>query len=112
MRSGLLLCAALAAGVIAPPALADAPMQPPMNSLQFAFYNCDAGAFEIDYDSDTPTQATIVTSDHNRRYDLKRVSTDHGVEFSSGGVKFWTDGKKVTVDGVSIRLENCKRKGG
>ncbi len=112
MRSGLVLCAALAAGVIASPGSADAPMQPPMNSLQFAFYNCDAGAFEIDYDSDTPTQATLVTSDHNRRYELKRVSADRGVEFSGAGVKFWTDGKKVTVNGASARLENCKRKGG
>ena len=111
MRTGLYIGAAAALGVFPTPAFSDAPMQPPMNSLQYAFYDCGAGAFEIDYDSDTPTQATIVTSDHNRRYELKRVSSDSGVEFSGGGVKFWTDGKKVSVEGIKPPLENCRRKG-
>ena len=83
-----------------------------MNSLQFAFYDCDAGAFEIDYDSETPTQATLVTSDHNRRYELKRSASGNGVQFSGAGVTFWTDGKKVRVEGTSARLDNCKLKHG
>ena len=111
MRIGLYICATAAMGVFAMPAQSDAPMQPPMNSLQFAFYNCAAGAFEIEYDSDTPTQATMITSDHNRRYELKRVTSASGVEFSGSGVKFWTDGKKVSVEGAKPLLEHCKRKG-
>ena len=86
-------------------------MQPPMNTFDFAFYDCAAGAFEIDYDSDTPTEATIVTSNHNQKYALTRVASQAGVQFTGHGVKFWTDGKKVLVEGTAIPLENCRLKG-
>jgi membrane-bound inhibitor of C-type lysozyme len=116
MKSWVRTCFALTLGVLATPATAaDAPPQapqPPMNSLQFAFYECDAGAFEIDYDSDTPTQATVTVSEHNRRYELKRAQADSGVAFAGAGVKFWTDGKKVRLDGTSPHLDNCKMKHG
>lgn len=85
-------------------------MQPPMNTFDFAFYTCDAGAFEIDYDSDTPTQATIVTSNHNQKHELTRTPSQTGVQFAGGGVKFWTDGKKVLVEGAAIPLDNCRLK--
>jgi len=92
-------------------ALADTTAQPPMNSLDFAYYVCDAGAFEIDYDSDTPTHATIITSNHNQRFELNRAAATNGVQFAGGGVKFWTDGKKVLVEGVQPPLQNCRLKG-
>jgi len=119
MRLGLLASVVLAAGLLARPAPADAPasapapapMQPPMNTFDYAYYDCEAGAFEIDYDSDTPTQATIITSNHNQKYALTRSASSSGVEFAGRGVKFWTDGKKVLVQGTSIPLANCRLKG-
>jgi len=117
MRLGLLASVVLAAGLLARPAPADAPasapapapMQPPMNTFDYAYYDCEAGAFEIDYDSDTPTQATIITS--NQKYALTRTASSSGVEFAGRGVKFWTDGKKVSVQGTAIPLANCRLKG-
>ena len=119
MRLGPLIWAVLAASLLARPALADAPatapspapMQPPMNTFDYAYYDCAAGAFEIDYDSDTPTQATMITSNHNQKYALTRSASATGVEFAGRGVKFWTDGKKVLVQGTSIPLANCRLKG-
>ena len=86
-------------------------MQPPMNTFDYAYYDCEAGAFEIDYDSDTPTQATIITSNHNQKYALTRSASSSGVEFAGRGVKFWTDGKKVLVQGTSIPLAYCRLEG-
>jgi hypothetical protein len=85
-------------------------MQPPMNSFDFAFYTCDAGgAFQITYDSDTPTSATLTTNDHNKQYTLMRRPIAEGVQFANGEARFWTDGKKVVVDGTRPSLANCKR---
>lgn len=96
----------------AAPALTDTPQQPPMNSFDFAFYTCDGGAFEIDYDSDTPTHATIVTGAKNRHYELTRTPSQNGVQFQDKGVRFWTDGKKVLVEGIAPGLEHCRLKTG
>jgi membrane-bound inhibitor of C-type lysozyme len=90
-------------------AAAPAPMQPPMNNFDFAFYTCDNGAFQISYDSETPTAATMTTSDNNRQYELTRKPPGDGVQFSNGAARFWTDGRKVVVEGTKDRLENCKR---
>lgn len=102
----------LALGCMATAAAAAAPMQPPMNGFDFAFYTCDDGrAFQISYDSDTPTSATMTTSDNNRQYALTRTHAPEGVQFSNGAARFWTDGRKVVVEGTANRLENCRRKG-
>ena len=70
----------------------------------------DDGAFNVSYDSETPTTATITTSNHNRRYELERTPSDSGVQFSKGGVRFWTDGKRVVLEGVAAPMRNCKIK--
>lgn len=100
----------LAAGLIATAASGAPKMQPPMNNFDFAFYTCEGGAFQITYDSDTPTSATMTTSDNNKQYVLARKPTDDGVQFASGAARFWTDGRKVVVEGTRAHLENCKRK--
>jgi membrane-bound inhibitor of C-type lysozyme len=104
--------AVLAAGSIATIAIAAPPrMQPPMNQFDFAFYTCDgAGAFQVTYDSDTPTVATLTTNDKNKQYVLTRRRTAGGAQFSNGAASFWTDGRKVVVDGTATPLQNCKMK--
>ena len=102
---GLALAATLAA-----PAVAQTPMQPPMNSFNDAFYTCDNDAsFQLSYDSETPKEATLTTKS-NKRFDLKRTQTADGVQFSGGGATFWTDGKTLRIDGVDTALRNCKLK--
>ncbi|MGH3426590.1 MAG: MliC family protein [Mycobacteriales bacterium] len=92
-------------------AIADPPAQPPMNTFDFAFYDCAAGgAFQVTYDSDTPKTATMTTNDDNKQYVLTRIDVANGVAFSSGPTKFWTDGKSVAVEGTSKPLKNCKMK--
>jgi hypothetical protein len=112
------LGAALAISLLASPALADptAPattgppqMQPPMNSLDFAFYDCDGADVQVMYDSDTPSLATLVTSG-GRKYELKRSPAEKGVQFVKGPVKFWTDRHSVEVEGTPIAIRNCKLK--
>jgi len=97
---------ALAAG----PALAQpAPMQPPMNDFDQAFYRCDGGeAFMMTYDADQPTAAEMVTNSDQRRYKLKRGEPKTGVEFSGGGARFWTDGKTVAGETPKAAFKNCK----
>jgi membrane-bound inhibitor of C-type lysozyme len=86
--------AAFVASVVSLPAIAASPTQPPMGAFSDAFYTCDGGgAFNMSYDSNTPTQATMTTSDNNDQHLLKRTSVASGAEFSGGGVTFWTDGK-------------------
>ena len=87
-----------------------APMQPPMNDFNDAYYLCDGTAFLIAYDSETPTQAKLTTSNHNKEFELKRTPSPSGVAFEGGAVKFWTDGKSVTVAGTPDKFTNCKRK--
>jgi len=103
--------AGLAMGCIAAGAMAAAPMRPPMNDFNFAFYTCDGqGAFQITYDSDAPKVATMTTNDNNKQYVLTRRRVAEGAQFSDGAARFWTDGRKVVVEGTATRLENCKRK--
>lgn len=104
------VAAVLAAGLIATPAIADPPMQPPMNDFYDAFYTCDGGAFLVSYDSDMPTSATLTTSDNNKKYTLKRVPAPSGFQFSGDAAKFWTDGKTVTTEGAVAHFRNCKLK--
>ena len=97
---------ALAAG----PALAQpAPLQPPMNDFDQAFYRCDGGeAFMMTYDADQPTAAEMVTNSDQRHYKLKRSDSKGGVEFSGAGVRFWTDGKTVAGETPKAAFKNCK----
>lgn len=105
------LAAGLATGALATAAwAADIAMQPPMNGFNDAYYVCDGAAFLISYDSETPTKATLTTSDHNKAYELKRTESPTGVAFAGGAAKFWTDGKTVTVTGPASKFTNCKRK--
>ena len=85
--------------------------QPPMSDFNTAFYNCDNGAaFAVSYDSRAPKTATVTTSNNNRQYTLTRTPVADGVQFTGGGVRFWTDGKAVTVEGTQARYEGCKLK--
>lgn len=106
VKSWVCLAAMAAAGSAA---AADA-MQPPMNEFNDAYYLCDGAAFLISYDSETPTKATLTTSDHNKAYELKRAESPTGVTFTDGTLKFWTDGKTVTVAGSPAKFTNCRRK--
>ena len=90
--------------------LADPAMQPPMNTFNFAFYDCANGAFQISYDSDAPKTATLTTSDGNKAYALDRTAAPSGVAFSHGPTRFWTDGKTVRIEGTSKALKDCKIK--
>lgn len=111
--ASLVASAALADPTPPPPspvvATAAAQIQPPMNSLDFAFYECDGAALQVMYDGDAPTHATLVTSD-NRKYALARAASASGVQFAGGGVKFWTDRKSIAVEGTRIPIRGCKLK--
>jgi membrane-bound inhibitor of C-type lysozyme len=111
MKTLLIIGAALAAAAGTGLATAGPLVQPPMNNFQGAFYNCDNGAaFQMSYDSNQPTKATMTTSDDNRQHLLNRTPVSTGVEFSGRRVKFWTDGQTVVVDGTTITFQNCKLK--
>jgi membrane-bound inhibitor of C-type lysozyme len=111
MRTLLKVGAAVAAGMVAGPAMAAPAPQPPMNSLNNAFYNCDDNAaFLMAYDKTRATTATMTTSNNNKQYMLKRAPVAMGVQFNGDTVKFWTDGDKVTVEGTEVTLTNCKLK--
>jgi membrane-bound inhibitor of C-type lysozyme len=110
MKSLAILSASMAVACIAAPVMA-ATMQPPMDSFSDAFYTCDNhGAFQVSYDAPKPTMVTMTTSNDNTQYHLKRTLVAKGVEFTSGGVDFWTDGKTVVVKGTKIPLQNCQFK--
>jgi hypothetical protein len=88
-----------------------APMKPPMNDFDQAFYRCDGGeAFMMTYDADEPTKAEMVTNSDQRHYQLKRGEAKAGVQFSGGGAKFWTDGKSVVGETPKGAFKNCKIK--
>src|SRR5215469_13676448 len=108
-RLRLAILPVLAVACLATAAKAAPQMQPPMNNFDFAYYTCAGGAFQIAYDSDKPTLATMTTSDNNRHIDLTRKPTADGVQFANGAVSFWTDGKTVMVQGTAAQLQNCKR---
>jgi membrane-bound inhibitor of C-type lysozyme len=108
MNAWPVVAAAIVAGVMTTGAAAEEPPQPPMNDFYQAFYICEGAAFLIEYDSDKPSMATIVTS--NKRVELKRVPASTGVRFSGAAAKFWTDGKAVTVEGSAAPFKNCKMK--
>ena len=110
MRHFAIFAAVLSAGAFAGgSAWAEAAMQPPMNDFDEAFYVCDGANFAVSYDSDTPTTATLTTS-NNSKYELKRTTAASGVQFGGTPVKFWTDGKTVVVQGAGGSFQNCKRK--
>jgi membrane-bound inhibitor of C-type lysozyme len=121
------VAAVLAACVISPAALADTPpatnapappaapagMQPPMNDFDSAFYNCaDGWAFQMSYDSETPTSATMTTNANGKTYTLKRSAdtSGGGVTFADGPTKFWTDGRSVRVEGTAQPMRDCHLK--
>jgi membrane-bound inhibitor of C-type lysozyme len=106
--------AAVALALVAWPALAQAPeAQPPMNDFNQAFYRCEGGgAFMMSYDSDQPTTAEMAANDDNKHHALKRTPSPSGVQFTGGGVKFWTDHKTVIVEGTKTAFKNCKTKPG
>ena len=105
----LALMSALAVIALGSAAVADSPMQPPMNNFMQAFYTCDnGGAFMISYHGNPAASATMTTSNDNKRYPLKRTKVASGVQFDGGGVKFWTDAKTVTVDGTQTVFRNCQ----
>ncbi|HSV04740.1 MAG TPA: hypothetical protein VLI41_16205 [Phenylobacterium sp.] len=92
-------------------AMSEAPKQPPMNNFNFAFYTCaQGGAFQVDYDSATPKEATLTTSNNNTRYVLTRGSGDEGVQFSKGAVTLRTSGRTALVEGTKIPFKDCKLK--
>jgi membrane-bound inhibitor of C-type lysozyme len=110
---GMTLGATLALGLVAGRSAAQAPKQPPMNDFNQAFYRCDGGgAFMMSYDSDQPTAADMAGNDESKHHALKRTPSPSGVEFTGGGVKFWTDGKTVLVEGAKAPFKNCKMKTG
>jgi membrane-bound lysozyme inhibitor of c-type lysozyme MliC len=115
MNAVRVVCAVLALGAAAgSPALSQpAPMKVPMNDFNQAFYRCDAGGeFMMSYDADDPAKAELAGNDGAKPHELKRVPASGAVEFTGGGVKFWTDGKSVTVDGAKAPFKNCKMKAG
>ena len=106
---------ALAVGVLAAgQAVAQPPsMQPPMNDFNQAFYKCEGGgAFMMSYDADQPTSAEMATNGDSKHHALKRTPSPSGVQFTGGGVKFWTDGKTVVVEGTKTPFKGCKTKTG
>jgi membrane-bound inhibitor of C-type lysozyme len=110
MKTFFLAGLAFTASVIAVSAMAK-PVQPPMNDFNFAFYTCEnGGAFQISYNSESPTEATLTTSNNNKQYPLKRMDVSNGVQFSNQNVSFWTDGNSTIVKGTEIPLNNCKLK--
>ena len=109
MNAWPIVAAALAAGAMATGALAEEPAQPPMNDFLQAFYVCEGAAFLIEYDSDKPATATIVTG-NNKKVEMKRIPAPSGVRFTAAAAKFWTDGKAVTVEGSAAPFKNCRLK--
>lgn len=109
MNAWSMAAAALAAGVLATAAAAENSPQPPMNDFYQAFYICEGAAFLIEYDSDKPSKATIITG-NNKRVEMKRIPTSAGVQFSGPAARFWTDGKTVTVEGSAAPFKNCRMK--
>lgn len=117
--SGLrIVCVVLLLGSAAVPAMAQpsppaAQMKPPMNDFGQAFYRCDAGgSFMMSYDGDDPAKAELSGNDGAKPHELKRAQAKDGVEYTGGGVRFWTDGKTVVVDGTKAPFKNCKMKTG
>ena len=113
MKALTMVGGALGGCLVAASAAGAPSMQPPMNNFNSAFYDCaSGGAFLIAYDSDTPTTATMTTSDSNKQYVLTRKPAPDGVQFTNGPARFWTDGKTVVVEGTSQPLKGCKMKSG
>lgn len=110
MKTLAFVSATLAIAGFAAPVMA-APMQPPMGQFYEAFYTCSPqGEFQMSYNSESPKQVTMITSNNNAKYSLTRVPVATGVQFASGQVEFWTDGKSVIVRGTKIPLNGCQLK--
>ena len=110
MNAWTMAATALVAGALATSVVAEEPAQPPMNDFYQAFYVCEGAAFLIEYDSDKPSAATIVTSNNRKRVEMKRIPASAGVRFSGSAARFWTDGKAVTVEGSAAAFKNCRMK--
>ncbi len=113
----LSLCLGLAAAPATgqPAASASGPSgpKPPMNDFNQAFYRCDGGAnFMMSYDGDDLAKAEMAANDGAKPHVLKRAPAKDGVEYTGGGVRFWTDGKTVVVEGAKSPFKNCKTKVG
>lgn len=111
MGNSPMIVAAFAAVSTVAFAATNRPIQLPMNSFDEAYYICDnGGAFLISYDANSPANATVTTSNDNRRNVMKRTSVATGFQFAGDGAKFWTDGKSVVVEGTQAVFRNCKIK--
>lgn len=100
-----------AACIVVAPASAKTSYEPPMNDFNFTYYTCDNGAaFQMSYDSNAPTEATLTTSNNNKQYHLKRAPVGSGAQFSNGQVTFWTDGSSVVLKGTELSFSNCRPK--
>ncbi|HEX3918682.1 MAG TPA: MliC family protein [Caulobacteraceae bacterium] len=109
MKTKYAVVSMLFGSLVAPSAIAGPATQPPMNSFDEAYYTCANGeAFLISYDSDSPTSATMTTSNDNKKYDLKRTAASGGFQFSGAAAQFWTDGKTVKVHGTALPFQDCK----
>lgn len=96
-----------------PLAATASPKQPPMNNFNFAFYTCaDGSAFQVTYDSTTPTKATLTTNNNNRQYVLTRTSSAAGLQFAKGPVSFQPNGRTALIQGTKTPLKGCKLKSG
>ena len=102
---------ALVWALLSSPAVSQAAKQPPMNDFNSAFYTCESGgAFAVAYDSATPTQVTLTTSNNNKQYTLPRSASEDQLQFGKGAVKFRLVGQTAVVDGTKLALKNCKLK--
>jgi membrane-bound inhibitor of C-type lysozyme len=54
----------------------------------------------------------MAANDDGKHHALKRSPSPSGVQFTGGGVKFWTDGKTVVVEGTKSPFKNCRMKTG
>lgn len=101
----------LAGCMVSAPAIARPSYEPPMNDFNFTYYTCDNGAaFQVAYDSNEPTEATLTTSNNSKQYHLKRAPVESGAKFSDDKVTFWTDGNSVVVQGTELSFNNCTPK--
>ncbi len=110
MKGSSLISIAAAVAAASGTALA-ASAEPPMGQFNGAFYACDQGqAFQLSYDAPAAKIATLTTSNNNHRYNLKRVSSSAGPQFSDGTVSVSISGEGATVQGTQLKLTGCKLK--
>lgn len=112
MKALTMVGGVLVLSLLSSPAISKAVDQPPMNDFNSAFYTCaSGGAFEVSYDSATPSHATLTTSHNNTRYVLTRASAGPAIQFAKGAVRFRTTGQTALVQGTRVPLRDCRLKG-